>query len=154
MNKLETHNAYFINGICFPKAKTFWLATPLKFWIVWLICIATVFLGWHQFLNPKPEMAGEWFQRAGSLVVGFALMAEFSVRYTINKLIRGRQAPNNFINKEGMGKSKETIDLDIIRDTTTLIAIEKICEAINIFFVFVGTVIWGYGDIIFYGLTK
>jgi len=53
-----------------------------------------------------------------------------------------------------MGKSKEAIDLDIIRDTTTLIAIEKICEAINIFFVFVGTVIWGYGDIIFYGLTK
>ncbi len=154
MNKLETHNAYFINGICIPKAKTFFLAIPLKFWVVWLICICTLILGWYQFINPKAELAGEWFQRAGSLVVGLALMAEFSARHSINKLIRDRKSPNNFVNKEGMGNSKDSIALNMVRDTAVLMSIEKVCEVINILFVFIGTVVWGYGDLIFYWVYK
>jgi len=154
MNKLETYNAYFINGICIPKLKTFWLATPIKFWLIWAFCITVMVLGWHQYLNPDVEKSGEWFQRAGSLVVGFALMAEFSARYAITKLMRDREASNNFVNALGMGRSKSEIEIDKIRDVSTLVAIEKICEGINILFVFVGTILWGYGDIIFYEIQK
>ena len=110
-------------------------------------------LGWHQFLNPYPSLPGEWFQRAGSLVVGFALAAEFSARYRINRLIRDREHPNNFINKTGMGAGEAEIELNKTRDVSALISIEKICEVINIFFVFFGTTIWGYGDIIFYKIA-
>lgn len=111
-------------------------------------------LAWNQVLNPELEKSGEWFQRAGSLVVGFALMAEFSARYTINKLMRDRESSNNFINARGMGRSVSEIEVDRIRDVSTFVSIEKICEGINIFFVFVGTVVWGYGDIIFYEISK
>jgi hypothetical protein len=153
MNVTKTHNAYFLNGICIPKPRTFILAVPKRFWFVWLVCVIVLMLGWLQFLNPSNQTPGEWFQRTGSLVVGFALIAEFSVRYTINKLTRGRQAPNNFINMQGLGRSKAEIDLEIIRDTSTLTAIEKICDSISIFFVFLGTIVWGYGDFIYYWLS-
>jgi hypothetical protein len=150
---LETHNAYFIKGWCIPKPKAFFDATPLLFWVVWFLCMSFIVLGWFQLFNPKPDLPGEWFQRAGSLVVGFALAAEFSARYTINKLIRNREHPNNFINKSGMGASKDEIELNKTRDVSALISIDKVCEGMNIFFVFIGTVIWGYGDIIFYKLS-
>ena len=89
MNKVETSNAYFINGVCIPKLRTFLLATPIKFWLIWALCLTIMVLAWNQVFNPELEKSGEWFQRAGSLVVGFALMAEFSARYTINKLMYG-----------------------------------------------------------------
>lgn len=154
MNKLETYNAYFINGICIPKLKTFWLATPTKFWLIWVFCIVSMVLAWLQCLNPDMEKSGEWFQRAGSIVVGFALMAEFSANYAINQLISEREASSNLINALGMGRSKSEIELDKTRDISTLVAIDKICQSINILFVFIGTIIWGYGDIIYYTIQK
>jgi hypothetical protein len=154
MKKLVTENAYFINGICIPKLRTFCRATPKLFWLVWLLCIFAIMLGWLQFLNPQPLVQGEWFQRAGSLVVGLALMAEFSSRHAIKELVRSREAPNNFINKTGLGLTNDQIELNKMRDVATLGSIEKVCECINILFVFLGTIIWGYGDIIFYKIAN
>lgn len=85
----------------------------------------------------EANYGGNWFMRSGSLMVLFSVIAEFL-------LLEGR---DEYLNQR-LSKSKvpnQQNSLDSIHPSHT----HKLLEIISHISVVIGTVIWGYGDLLY-----
>ena len=106
----------------------------IKLWcygIVALVILLLPILSWYSFLMPESENQASWFQRSGSLMVIFSILIEFKL-FSIYKYIHpGRVSV--VISPYSIHSYQKTY---------------KYISILNISMIVIGTLIWGYGDII------
>lgn len=86
-------------------------------------------------LKPETELINIWFQRSGSIIVILSSLAEY---YSIK--MHNVFSPVHITNEPTFNvKLKYSLQA-------------KKLMAISAFFIFVGTIIWGYGDLFFYAV--
>lgn len=90
--------------------------------------------GWNGQLKPDIDDPSIWFQRSGSVVVLSSLFVDFFI--SREKTRMSNQFPNKW---QG----------DFFEVFEKYLPIFKILHIISIIFAVVGTIIWGYGDLIF-----
>ncbi|WP_020412057.1 hypothetical protein [Microbulbifer variabilis] len=102
-----------------------------------IYCIPLLFLAgslpimaWYSFLIPNDEPSDIWFQRSGSLMVLFAVWAE----YNLMKV-------NEHINLSGSSYSQQSV---LAERYKTIYNIAQYSAAV---LAILGTFIWGYGDV-------
>lgn len=80
---------------------------------------------------PEGEKLSVWFQRSGSLMVLFSVIAEY---YAL-------KMSDLFFPVEMQG---EPLHIDKVRFTKQ----SKICAGLAVFVICLGTIVWGYGDLV------
>jgi hypothetical protein len=102
-------------------------------------CLATLIpiLSLFGVFKPSGELLGPWFQRSGAITVVFAIFAELKASKMIDILDGGDFA----------GPTWQTAN-------------QLYCRKVQIYFYFsvllivLGTVVWGYGDLIYMNITS
>lgn len=99
-----------------------------------LIALAVIapIAAYFKFLIPAAENPEVWFQRSGSISVLFAVWAE----YELSKI-------GNLINLSGIA-SKDQVDL---KNKYSIVS--NLAKYLGVLVAIFGTLIWGYGDLIF-----
>uniref|UniRef100_U1KRN0 Uncharacterized protein n=1 Tax=Pseudoalteromonas citrea DSM 8771 TaxID=1117314 RepID=U1KRN0_9GAMM len=95
------------------------------------ISIISIILGWFGVFKPNTEGLDVWFQRSGSITVVFALLCEFKLFPVNNSLYISRIHFNDF------SQLKEKYGL-----------LHNILSMIALILMILGTIIWGYGDLL------
>jgi hypothetical protein len=98
----------------------------LTSWILLFTAVIVTVLAYHGFLMPDIDTPAIWFQRSGAFVVLIAIFAEI---YFISE---PKSISDNF-------------DIKAREKRKTLI---KISNVANLSLGVIGTIIWGYGDLI------
>ena len=95
------------------------------------VCIGIPILSVLGVLKPETQTVGEWFQRSGSIMVVFALFAEMKAYEMFDVLKPAALVDHTF------GYVHQKYKRQI-----------KFFNVAALFLAIVGTVIWGYGDLI------
>ncbi|TQV71615.1 hypothetical protein FLL45_20920 [Aliikangiella marina] len=111
----------------------------------WSLTIITVGLfGWFQIFNYVSEPAQFWFQRSGSIIVMLAAIAEVRVFSKIKRLETQVLISTLMADKIEHGlKAAGDVSKKAIEPW------EKFGVILNLFWLLAGTIIWGYGDLIY-----
>ncbi len=115
--------------------------------------IAILFIGVVPQLNPTNLAQGDWFQRAGSLLCVLSIYCEINLsqfKYGLSKIYnteKSRYETYNIIMIKRSDFSKSSIGLRLSRGV-------KLIEIITHSSLVVGTLIWGYGDQLYFYLTS
>lgn len=105
--------------------KQFYSCIPL-----FILAVGIPLAAYNAWLIPISETEGSWFQRSGSLAVLFAVWME----YNLMKV-------NEYITLPGIAVSEQIRVSDKYKRTY------KVLQYSAIVLVFIGTFIWGYGDL-------
>jgi len=125
--------------------KDFWLNEMMKEQYVFLTVILFIGIGaWFQLFNIFEDVPGIWFQRSGSLIVALSLLSEARILTKIKRLedqifIATLMAPNIENGLKAAGHTREQ----------TITPWRRVLLITNILLAILGTIIWGYGDIIY-----
>lgn len=115
----------------------------IKCVFTWCTCIFILVVSWkfEQISFLGVEL---WFQRSGALVTIGAALAEF---YLIKRLARHHK----WVQSCSMISMQSPHRLEAEKQITDtyIVPVSKIIESSNIILIISGTLVWGYGDIIF-----
>jgi hypothetical protein len=116
------------------------------------INVLLLVIGYNSIFMPETADKSMWFARTGSIVVGLTVIFEFGISRKINKysltLLRTHAAVDAITYLDNDNKAVETYD-DISNRKFTLRTAERICYSIAHSSLLIGTIIWGYGDLIY-----
>lgn len=104
------------------------LATQML--VVWVSLIAAVLIlwaGYSGFLMPEIDKSAAWFQRSGSIVILIAVFAEL---FVIKRL-------------KSISDDQEIVSRKKFKNYISITNISVIAISL------IGTVVWGYGDLIY-----
>lgn len=102
-----------------------------KMWLIWVLfvfAILALIAGYTGFMMPEIDKRWVWFQRSGSIIVYFGVIAELFAIKSINGLISW------------------STDIDAQEKYKTHVIVTN---GLAIVMALIGTAIWGYGDLIF-----
>lgn len=117
-----------------------------KVWLVGSMTMFSFFLGLNNFTSEDNAI---WFQRSGSLIVAFSVLSEYSymrLRWMVTEQLINYGDLGIMTRLERFKRKNLPLEYS---DPTFRILIEPLI----IFSGLSGTVIWGYGDIIYRALT-
>ena len=99
-----------------------------------ILCLLVICGGWNGLLKPEIDPAYLWFQRSGSIVVFLSLYLDFNI--SKEKTRMNNQFPNSH---EG----------DFVENFEKHLPVFIILHIACLTTAVIGTVIWGYGDLLF-----
>ena len=124
-------------GLAFPKE------IKRKCFLTWCICIFLLVASWQLNILAVLETSN-WFSRAGSLV---AITAALSEWWLLNRI----KKHHKWIHQCSMvhKQSPYRLESEQIGTETYIEPVEKIANISNVILIVLGTIVWGYGDILY-----
>jgi hypothetical protein len=111
-------------------------STAWQYFLSWAayILLSAIFIWFFVATNPYNQPQGEWFSRSGSLITLLAALGEALFIIKLNGLVK--------ITHPAM----LTPEIYLQRKFTPIL---KLTFALTLFLASIGTIIWGYGDLLY-----
>jgi hypothetical protein len=132
MNNDEIYAELEDSAKCWVNERVSLLNKSFMLWLVFVIC-AVVVPTIAIFIKPDLQPMNTWFQRGGSILVMFSVLAEVQAN-SIEKFAIKKGYPGLYCDIFLVNKYERNI---------------KLIKYASHVLIFIGTAIWGYGDVIY-----